>query len=102
MNKSSLKSTELLTFTVPLTAKFRRQAEQFKSQQSHPEKGEKVYQNTLAVLAVNFYCQCLGIETDLENSESFDLVMQSLSNTATLSLKEIGDLECLPICLASR
>lgn len=88
---------ELIVFTVPLTAKFRQQAEKFKQQQSHTKKAQQVYENTLAVLAVNFYCQCLGIETDLDVSESWDPLMQTLSNTGGLSLKNLGILECRPI-----
>ncbi|HLO51632.1 MAG TPA: DUF1822 family protein [Kamptonema sp.] len=87
-------TTEDLTFTVNITSKFRKQAELFRHQQPNPEKGEQVYRNTLAVLAVNFYCQCMGIETDLEVSDSWNPVMRTLLDTADLTIKDLGKLEC--------
>lgn len=86
-----------LHFTVSLTFKERRIAEKFSRQQSEPEKAEQVYQNTLAVLAVDRYCQYLGIETDLEASDSWDYLIQTLSNTADLELKNFGKIECRPV-----
>lgn len=83
-----------LAFTVPLTAKFHRIAEQFCREQTRPEKAEQVYRNTLAVLAVNFYCECMGIETDLEISESWNPVSRTLMDVADLPLKKLGKLEC--------
>ena len=83
-----------LIFTVTLTSRYRRLAEQFRSQQSNPEKGEQVYRNTLAVCAVDFYCQCMEIATDLSASDSWNPVMQSLTDVADLSVKNLGKLEC--------
>jgi hypothetical protein len=86
-----------LTFTVPLTLEAHIIAQQFHKQQSNSRKGKQVYLNTLAVYAVNFYLECLGIETDLEASDSWDQVMQTLTNTADLVVKEKGKLECIVV-----
>lgn len=87
-------TTEELSFTVTITSKFHKQAEHFRSQQANAEKGEQVYRNTLAVLAVNYYCQCMQIETDLQVGDSWDSLMQSLLNTADLTIKDLGKVEC--------
>lgn len=95
-------TVENLIFTVPLTAKFKRQAKKFSRGQFNLVKSKQVYGNTLAVLAVNFYCKCMGIETDLEDSESWNPAMQTLADVADLSLKNIGTLECLPVLPGSK
>lgn len=94
-------TTENLSFPVTITSKFKKQAEHFRRKQSHPAKGEQVYRNTLAVLAVDFYCQCMGIETDLTASDSWNPVMQTLLNTGDLTIKGLGKLECRPVLFAS-
>lgn len=91
------RTTEELTFTVMITSKFRKQAELFRNQQANPEKGEQVYRNTLAVLAVDFYCQCMEIETDLGMGDSWNPLMQTLVDTADLTIKNLGRLECRPV-----
>jgi hypothetical protein len=88
---------DYLTFTVPLTLKAHQLAQQFHERQSNPKKAKQVYLNTLAVYAVNFYFKCLGIETDLKASDSWNLVMQTLANAADLEVKELGKLECRPV-----
>jgi len=90
-------TTDCLTFTVPLTLKAHHRAQGFHSQQSNLEQAKRVYLNTLAVYAVNFYLRCLGIETDLEASDSWNPVMQILANTADLVIKDQGKLECRPV-----
>jgi hypothetical protein len=85
---------DFLTFTVPLTLEAHRIAQEFHKQQSNSKKAKQVYLNTLAVYAVNFYLQCLGIETDLEASNSWNPIMQSLANIADLEVKNLGKLEC--------
>lgn len=87
--------SDKLTFTVPLTLEAHLIAQQFHKQQSNSRKAKQVYLNTLAVYAVNFYLECLGFETDLEASDSWDKVMQSLTNTADLVIKGQGKLECV-------
>lgn len=83
-----------LTFTVPLTLAAHQIAQQFYEHQSHSKKAKQIYLNTLAVYAVNFYLECLGIETDLDASDSWNPAMQFLANTADLVIKNQGKLEC--------
>lgn len=92
-----LETNTTLTFTVPISAKFKRQAELFRSQQINSFKGHQVYYNTLAVSAVNFYCQCMGIKTDLQASDSWNLITQTLADVADLYLENLGYLECRPV-----
>ncbi|MBO3461187.1 DUF1822 family protein, partial [Aetokthonos hydrillicola] len=86
-----------LAFTVPLDGRMIKVAEKLSKQQKKTQKKHEVYLNTLAVLAVNFYCQCMEIETELEKSSGLDSVIISLMNTASLFLKDKGLLECRPI-----
>lgn len=86
-----------LTFKVPLTLKAHQLAQQFHKQQTNSRKAKQVYLNTLAVYAVNSYLECLGITTDLENSDSWNTVMQTFANTADLVIKERGRLECIAV-----
>ncbi|MEZ2228927.1 MAG: DUF1822 family protein [Microcoleus sp.] len=84
-------------FTVPLTSKAYKLAKSFQDQYEHPTKARQVYLNTLAVYAVDTYCQCLEIETDLEASDSLNPVMQPLMNIADLEIEGIGKIECRPV-----
>jgi Protein of unknown function (DUF1822) len=83
--------------TIPLTLKDRDLAQRFKSQQPNSQKADQVYYQTLAILAVNYYCQWLEIETDLDSPESWNPIIKVLSNSADLTLKNLGKIECLPI-----
>ncbi|MEZ2277033.1 MAG: DUF1822 family protein [Microcoleus sp.] len=84
-------------FAVPLTSKALKLAKSFQEQYESPAKARQVYLNTLAVYAVDTYCQCLGIETDLEASDSLNPVMQTLMNVADIEIIGIGKLECRPV-----
>ncbi len=88
---------QLPNFKVPLTRSAHLLAEKFRSQQAEPVKAKQVYLNTLAVYAVKFYLQCMGIATDLEKSESQDSVMVTLLDVADIEVKDIGKLECRPV-----
>ena len=83
-----------LNFTVPLTLVAHQFAQQFHQQQPNLQKAKQVYLNTLAVYAVEFYLKCLGIETDIQASESWNPAIQMLANTADLEVKDLGKLEC--------
>ena len=85
------------TFTVALALDAHSRADEFRRYHSNPDKAKQVYLNTLAVYAVNFYLQCQGFETDLENSNSWNPVMQTLMDTADLVVKNYGKLECRPV-----
>jgi len=91
------KLSESLTFTVALSSSAHRLAQQFRGQQSNPQKAKQVYLNTLAVFAVKFYLRCMGIETDWQTSQSWSPVMQSLMNVADLNVVGLGKLECRPV-----
>ena len=84
------------TFTVLVTNRFHQVAQQFYKHYSDSQKAKQVYLNTLSVQAVRFYLTCLGIETNLEKSSSWDPVVQMLSNAADLWVADLGRLECCP------
>ena len=84
-------------FAVPLTSNALKLAKSFQEQYESPAKARQVYLNTLAVYAVDTYCQCLGIETDLEASDSLNPAMQPLMDVADLEIAGIGKLECRPV-----
>ncbi|MBC6424760.1 MAG: DUF1822 family protein [Hormoscilla sp. SP12CHS1] len=90
-------TTEPLTFTVPITRDVYHQGSNFSLEQKHPEKARQVYLNTLAVLAVEFYCQCMEVETDLPASDSWNLSARTLMDVADLVIKYLGKLECRPV-----
>ncbi len=91
------KTSEPLTFTVPLGLSAHRLAEQFRRKHCNPKKAKQVYLNTLAVSAVKFYLRCMGIETDWEASLSWNPVMQTLMDVADLEVTGLGSLECRPV-----
>ena len=84
-------------FAVPLTSEAYRVAKQFKSRHKNPRKANQIYLNILAIYAVDFYCRCLEIETNIEGSNSFDLTEQTLMDVADLELTNIGKIECRPV-----
>ena len=84
-------------FTVPLGVSAHRQAQHFSKQQTAPQKIKQVYLNTLAIYAVEFYLRCLGFETDLAASDSWNPVMRTLMNVADLEVRNLGRLECCPV-----
>lgn len=85
------------TFTIGLALEAHSQAEKFRRYHSSPDKAKQAYLNTLAVYAVNFYLQCLGFETNLEQSDSWNPAMQILMDTADLVVKDCGKFECRPV-----
>ncbi len=89
--------TNPLTFPCPIPMQAHRKAEDLRRHQANSDKANRVYFNTLAVYAVNAYLQGMGLETDLESSDSQDVVMASLSDTADLIVKNSGKLECRPV-----
>ncbi|NEQ83985.1 MAG: DUF1822 family protein [Moorea sp. SIO2I5] len=89
--------TEKLAFSVPITRDWYQLAETFSREQHEPDKAQDVYLNTLAVYAVNFYLQCLEVETDLPASDSSNPALRSLMNVSDLMVKDWGKLECRPV-----
>ena len=90
-----------LTFTVPLGLEAHNAAEKFRRKHRNSQKGEQVYLNTLAVLAVKYYLGCIGWETDWESSHSYNPFMQELMDVADLQVANLGKLECRPVLPSS-
>lgn len=89
---------EQLTFPVPLGMSDFNCAREFSGQQKNTAKARQVLLNTLAVRAVGFYCRnLLSVETDFENSDSWNSSTRILMDVADLEIKGLGKLECRPI-----
>lgn len=80
--------------TVSLGQKAHSIAGQFAASTTSPKKGKQIYLNTLTVYAVHCYLAWLRVESSLEQSDSWSIAMQNLSNAADLFLTGIGYLEC--------
>jgi hypothetical protein len=95
------RTTEPLTFTVPLSFEAHSLAEQHRRQHTQPQKAKQVYLNTLAMYAVDSYCRCMGFETEWETSDSHSPLMQKFIDVADLNVKRlgklVGKLECRPV-----
>ncbi|WP_042491368.1 DUF1822 family protein [Anabaena sp. PCC 7108] len=85
------------TFRVPISLEVHRIAQQLSQAQFTFEKAQKVYHNTLAVHAVDFYLRCMGLDTDFAQSDSHDKIMLAFTDVADLEVKNYGKLECLPV-----
>ncbi|MDZ8108197.1 MAG: DUF1822 family protein [Nostoc sp. DedQUE12a] len=84
--------------TVPLSIKAHQLAKKFAAQQLTSEKGKQVYLNILSVYAVHRYLKYLGIHTNLEQSDCWQLSNQVISDIADLVLPDINQrLVCCPI-----
>jgi hypothetical protein len=93
-------------FTVSLTLSAHQFARLAAKQQSLPQKIQQIYLNNLAIYAVNYYLQCLEIETKLEEyfkevqennntkNISENTIVQYLSDSAFLEVKNKGKIEC--------
>lgn len=92
-----MKNTQPDLFTVPLTDEIHRLAQDFYEYHDQPQKAKQVYLNTLSIKAVHFYLSCLGIETDLSQSQSWNPTLQVLADTADLWVTGRGRLECRPV-----
>lgn len=91
------KIVNTLTFTGPIPLDGRHRAEELCRRQATQKKAEQVHLNILSVSFVNSYLQYMGFETDLDKSDSWNLVQQTLMDVADLSLKNLGSLECRPV-----
>ncbi len=94
-----MNNTKVPLLTVPLGGEAHRFAQQFAAQQATPQKGKRVYFNTLAVYAVNSYLKWLQIETSLGQSDSWHPGKRAVFDVADLALPGIGKLECRPVLL---
>lgn len=90
-----MNNTEVdLVLTIPIAPAARRSAQTLSQQQNNPKIAKQVYLNALAVHAVDFYFQCLEIETDLAASGIWNPAVQKFMDVADLDVKDIGKLEC--------
>ncbi len=80
------------TISLPLIARIK--AQQFRVHQLAPLKSKQVYLNTLAVTAVNYYLNHLGWTTNLETSDSWNPVLQTMMDVADLDIPNYGKIEC--------
>ncbi|NJM95090.1 MAG: DUF1822 family protein [Acaryochloridaceae cyanobacterium CSU_5_19] len=83
--------------SLPITRTGRLQAQAFQQQHPQPEKAEQVYWNTLAVWVVKDYLNLMQIPCDLEGSDSWSPLMQTVADQADLAISGLGRLECRPI-----
>lgn len=83
--------------TIPLTQTARDLAQQFANQQATPEKGMRVYLNTLAVWAVCRYLNWLRIDADATQGDSWNPSLRALFDTADLAIPGVGKVECRPV-----
>lgn len=82
------------SFPISLGQAAHYQAELFCQHHSEKGKAEEVYLNTLSIWAVNSYLKLLGYPTDLEKSESSDVLMRTTMDTAALRIPQFGQVEC--------
>jgi len=94
VKKEDIEDTNL---TIPLNNKDHEISCNFSMEQDTPEKCKQVYLNTLAVLAVHRFLESIGIETDLETSDSWNPAVRCFHNVADLVIPEIGRIECRPV-----
>ena len=87
-----------LTLSVPLSLNAHHSAQQFYQQHAdNLSKAKQVYLNALAVHAVHTYLTWIGVKSNLRESDSWDPIMQSLSDVSDLEIAGQGKLECRPL-----
>ncbi|GJD16523.1 hypothetical protein RIVM261_014790 [Rivularia sp. IAM M-261] len=95
--ETAMDSKQSHLITIPIDARMIANAEKISLQHRNQTKANQVYFNTLAVLAVHFYCQCINIETDIAKSSGLNNILTPLMDTAGLFIKNKGLLECRPV-----
>ncbi|MGB3265935.1 MAG: DUF1822 family protein [Microcoleus sp.] len=93
-----MNNTEVdFVLTIPIAPAVHLNAQTLSQQQTDPKTAKQVYLNAVVVQAVNFYFQCMEIETDLAASSIWHPVVQKFMDVADLDVKDIGKLECRPV-----
>lgn len=92
-----MKAIESVNFKVILSRSSHDRAQKFYALQENPHKAKQVYLNTLAIYAVNYYLNCLGLETNITAGDSWNPVLQTLMDSADLVVKDRGKIECRPV-----
>ncbi len=85
------------SLSIPITSQVRETAKQFALEQPTLETRERVYFNTLAVSVVRNYLQWIGIETNLNDSDSWNSIARLCADIADLIIVGVGRLECRPV-----
>ena len=80
--------------TLPITSEQRQAAQRFADLCPFAEKAQQIKRNTLAVCAVNAYLRMMDIKTDIAASDSWNPMMQMMSDVADLSVPGVGSLSC--------
>jgi hypothetical protein len=83
--------------TLPITAEFHQIAQKFAQQCPFQEKASQIKQNTLAVCVVNAYLQLMEVETQVGQSDSWNPLMQMMTDVADLNVPGAGVFVCRPI-----
>jgi hypothetical protein len=86
-----------LAIPLPISSAARQTADAFAQAQPTSEKADAVRLNTLAVWVTRDYCQMMDIPTDLAGSDSWNPLMQLMTDVADLHLPGLGQLECRPV-----
>lgn len=86
------RKSEVFHSIIPL--KIHIEAEKFRQYQCQGDKAKQVYLNTLAVSTVSLYLNSLGWSTNLENSDSWNPILQTMMDVADLHIPSYGKLEC--------
>ncbi|MBW4661692.1 MAG: DUF1822 family protein [Drouetiella hepatica Uher 2000/2452] len=95
-NKDILK--ELMAIAIPITATDRSRAQIFAKQQPTQARAEQAYRNAIAVLVTRRCLHWLGISSNLEMSDSWNLLNCLLEDAADLYVPQLeGRLECRAI-----
>ncbi len=92
-----MNSMDTYLLEIPLEQDARSLALQFASEQANPPKGKRVYFNTLAVWAVNYFLEWMELETDINGGDSWHPGIRAVFDVADLVLPGIGKIECCPV-----
>ncbi len=82
------------SLSLPISRSAMELARQFAGEQPTREKSDRVFANTLAVSIVCDYLQMMGIETDINSSDSFKSALRVATDASDLVVSDLGRLEC--------
>jgi hypothetical protein len=90
----TMNNIEDFSISLPITTADRNTAQRFASQQPSPQAAERVRRNTLSILVMCNYLEMMGIDTNLEASDSWHPVVRLCTDVADLEIVGVGKLEC--------
>jgi Protein of unknown function (DUF1822) len=88
---------EDFSLSLPISQSARTTAQAFAQQQPTSQKAAQVLLNTLSILTVKYYLDLMGIDTNLNVSDSWNPVLRLCTDVSDLEVLGIGRLECRPI-----